>query len=194
MPDADNIPDQIDTLYVVFKAEIDPNTVEQLTAVLVQASQKGVKELYLGLSTPGGQVQAGIALYTTLMAMPFKLTVHNISGVSSVGNVVFLAGAERYAAPNTTFMFHGVGMDTQGPMRLQEQFLRDCLDSILADQSRMGKIIARHTSLSDDDVALLFRAQNTKSAAWAKDHGVVEDVRDFKVPSGQSVVSFVFNR
>ena len=90
-----NIPSNATTLYTMFTAEINPTTVEKLTAVMVQAAKKNVSRVYLALSTPGGQVQAGIALYNTLVAMPFKITVHNIGSVNSVGNVIFLAGEER---------------------------------------------------------------------------------------------------
>ena len=182
------------TLYVIFTAEITPHTVEQLTAVMVQAIQKRVANLYLAMSTPGGQTQAGIALYNTLRAMPFHLTVHNISSVNSMGNVIFLAGETRYSTAHSTFMFHGVGFDVNGPIRIEEQHARDKLDSILADQSRMANIITARSNIGNDKVAELFRAQTTVDATWAKDNGIVEDIRDFSIPLGSSVVSLVFNR
>ena len=92
MVDVPNIPTKASVLYVIFTAEINPTTVEKLTAVMVQAAKKLVKEVYLAISTPGGQVQAGITLYNTLSALPFDLTVHNIGNVDSIGNVVFLSG------------------------------------------------------------------------------------------------------
>ena len=189
-----NIPNKTHTLYVIFTSEVNPTTAEQLTAVLVQAAKRRVSEVYLAMSTVGGQVQAGIALYNTLVGMPFDVTVHNISSVNSVGNVIFLAGKKRYSAPNATFMFHGVGFDVQGPMRIEEQFARDRLDSIMADQSRMGQIIVDRSQIDDVEVARLFRTQRTVDATWAKNNGVVEDIRDFNIPSGSPVVSFVFQR
>ena len=139
-------------------------------------------------------MQAGIALYNTLVAMPFKITVHNIGSVNSIGNVIFLAGEERYATSNATFMFHGVGFDVKGPIRIEEQDARERLDSILSDQERMGQIITSRSSIKDDEIAELFRGQKTVSSRWAKDNGIVEDIRDFNIPSGSAVVSFVFER
>lgn len=189
-----NIPNRAPTLYVIFSAEITPTTTERLVAVMVQAAKKNVAEVYLAVSTPGGQVQSGIALYNTLIAMPFILKTHNISGVNSIGNVIFLAGETRYATANSTFMFHGVGVDVKSPIRIEEQYARERLDSILSDQLRMGKIITGRSSIGDHDVANLFRTQTTVSATWAKDHGIIEDIRDFKIPPGSPVVSFVFPR
>src|SRR5258705_13380029 len=98
-----------DTVYLSFSAEIVPFTTESLLAACANLANAGVKNVYLMLSTPGGSVSHGITLYNTLRAMPFNLVTHNVGGVNSIGNVIFLAGAERYACPNATFMFHGVG-------------------------------------------------------------------------------------
>ena len=75
MPDTLNIPNRAPTLYVIFTAEINPTTVERLTGVMVQAAKRNVEEVYLAMSTPGGQIQSGITLYNTLLAMPFPLKV-----------------------------------------------------------------------------------------------------------------------
>ena len=171
MVDVPNIPNKASVLYVIFTAEINPTTVEKLTAVMVQAAKKLVKEVYLAISTPGGQVQAGITLYNTLSALPFDLTVHNIGNVDSIGNVVFLAGKSRYASESATFLFHGVGIDVKGPIRIEEQYARDRLDSLLSDQQRMGSIITSRSNIDNQAIAELFRAQKTVDSTWAKDHG-----------------------
>ena len=194
MPGTPNIPNQAPILYVIFTADVTPTTVERLSAVMAQAVEKRVAAVYLAISTPGGQVQAGIALYNTLRAMPFALTVHNIGSVNSMGNVIFLAGTTRYAAAHSTFMFHGVGFDVKSPIRIDEKFVRERLDSLLADQSQMGKIITERSKIAEDDVAELFRTQRTVDALWAKDNGVIEDIRNLNIPFGSPVVSFVFER
>ena len=66
--------------------------------------------LKLGLSTLADDIDGVIIL---LAAMPFKLATHNVGRVNSIGNVVFLAGEERYAVPHSAFMFHGVGFDVK---------------------------------------------------------------------------------
>ena len=180
--------------YVIFTAEITPITVERLTATMVQAINDGVSEVYLAMSTVGGQVQAGIALYNTLLAVPFVLTIHNISSVNSIGNVIFLAGQKRYATANSTFMFHGVGFDVNAPTRIDERFARDRLDSLLADQKRMGQIITTRSDIGEDKIAELFRTQTTVDADWARNNGIIEDIRDFEIPPGSAVTPLVFQR
>ena len=188
-----NIPNKVPVLYVMFTAAINPYTAQVLMTTLAQAAKKRVPKVYLALSTTGGQVQSGIALYTALRALPFELIIHNTSSVNSIGNVVFLAGDTRYAVPYSTFMFHGVGFDVPAGVRIEEQMARDRLDSILADQERMGDIIADRTSLETGQVAGLFAVQKTKSADWAKDNGVIHDIMSLDIPEGSHVLSFVFD-
>jgi hypothetical protein len=66
-----------------------------------------------------------------------------MGNVDSIGNVIFLAGAERYACPLSTFMFHGVGFDVPGGLRMEEPFLRERLDTIEADHKRIVSLFRK---------------------------------------------------
>lgn len=182
------------TVYISFSAEINANTTESLIAIASQCAGQGVTDVYLMLSTPGGTVMHGLNLYNVLRAMPFTLTVHNVGNVDSIGNAVFLAGARRYAAPHSTFMFHGVGFDMQGAMRFEEKSLRERLDNVLSDQKRIGSVIQERTRLTQDQVEGLFREAQTKNAAFAVGCGIVDEVRDVQIPPGSSILSLVFQR
>ena len=180
-------------VYVIFTAEIIPNTIETLIQALSRLAEQGVPEVYLALSTPGGHVASGITLYQFLRGVPFKLIVHNIGNVDSIGNAIFLASDTRYSGANSTFMFHGVGTDRPAG-RYEEKILREMLDGIRADQARIGSIIAERTDISEDEVQGLFREAQTQTAEFARQRGIVHDVREFELPAGEPVISFVFQR
>ena len=182
------------TTYISFSAEINPSTTETLIAVLGEQSNKRVEEVYLMLSTPGGHVMSGINLYNVLRAFPFKLIIHNVGNVDSIGNTIFLAGAERYACPHSTFMFHGVGFDIHAGQRLEEKLLRERLDGIMQDQTRMGAIIRERTNLNEGQIGELFREARTKDADYALSVGIINEIRDVKIPHGNPVISLVFKR
>jgi len=189
-----NIPPNTPMLYVSFSAEISPKTTESLIAVMAEAANSNVRGVYLALSTPGGQVRDGMNLYNVLRGMPFTLTTHNVGSVNSIGNTVFLAGEKRYATANSTFMFHGVGFTITSATRLEEQDMRDRLDTILADQKSIGSVIVDNANLNQRQVASLFRNQQTKDAGWAVDKGIIHEIREFQIPKGSPVVSLVFQR
>jgi len=180
--------------YVSFSAEISPQTTETLIAVMGDQANKKVDEVYLMISTPGGSVMNGLNLYNVLRAFPYKLITHNVANVDSIGNAVFLAGAERYACPHSTFMFHGVGFDIKTQQRLEEKSCRERLDGILQDQRRIGAIIRDRTTLDETQIGELFREARTKDADYAKTVGIVHDIRDIQIPLGSPVISLVFQR
>lgn len=182
------------TVYVSFSAEINAATTESLIAVMANCVTQKVETVYLLLSSPGGSVMHGINLYNMLRAMPFKFITHNVGNVDSIGNVLFLAGEQRFACPHSTFMFHGVGFDLDGKFRLEEKLLQEKLDSILHDQKRIGSVIQQRTQLSELQIADLFREAKTKDAAFAIGCGIVHEVKDVQIPAGASVIALVFKR
>ena len=180
--------------YLSFSAEIMPQPTEQLIAASSMLVNQGATEIHLLLSTPGGSVMHGITIYNTLRALPVRLVTHNMGNVDSIGNVIFLAGQERFACPNATFMFHGVGRDTGPGIRLEDKMLREALDSIDADHRRIGSIIGRHTTLNEAQVVELFTEARTKDAAWAEQTGMINAIREPQIPSGVPIHSLVFAR
>ena len=187
-------PDQ-QPIYVLFSAEVNPNTTEVLLATCADLANKGAKAIHLLLSTPGGSVMHGINIYNILRGLPFRLTTHNVGSVNSVGNVVFLAGDERYAVPDSTFMFHGVGFDVPQGSRLEEKLLRERLDSIQADQNQIASIIRDRASFPDEqEIASLFLQAATKDVAYARGHGIIHEIRNLDIPFGATVIPLVFQR
>lgn len=180
-------------VYVAFSAEINPNTSESLISVMSNLINQRVPQVYLLFSTPGGTVMNGMNLYAFLRGVPFDLIVHNVGNVDSIGNAIFLAGQTRYACPQATFMFHGVGFD-QHPGRLEEKILRERLGSVLSDQRRIGEVIEQRTNLRRREVAKLFREAQTKNATQAVRCGIIHDIRDVQIPAGGPVISLVFQR
>ena len=180
-------------VYVVFTAEIVPQTVETLIQALSNLSQNRVAEVYMAFSTPGGNVAQGITLYNFLRATRFNLIVHNIGNVDSIGNAIFLAADTRYACAHSTFMFHGVGFDRPAG-RYEEKGLREMLDGLGSDQRRIGNIIAERTTIPQDEAEGLFREAQTKTAEFARERGIIHEIREFQLPVGAPVISFVFKR
>ncbi len=182
------------TTYISFSAEIIPQTTESLIAVLAEQANRQVEEVYLMLSTPGGSVMHGMTLYNTMRAFPFRLITHNVGNVDSIGNAIFLAGAQRYACPHSTFMFHGVGFDITNPERQEEKTLRERMNAILQDQRRIGSIIEQRTNLNNAKVRNLFREARTKDADYALSVGIIHEIRDVEIPTGSPIISLVFQR
>ncbi|MDO8716940.1 MAG: ATP-dependent Clp protease proteolytic subunit [Dehalococcoidales bacterium] len=190
----DTIPQGCPLVYVSFSAEINPSTTENLIAVMANCANLKVKKVTILLSTPGGGVMNGLNLYNVLKGMPFELTTHNVGNVDSIGNAVFLAGSTRYASARATFMFHGVGFDIPNNARLEEKDLQEKLEGLLNDQKRIGAIITDRTSITEGEVAELFRQAQTKDANYAVSKGIISEIREVNIAPGAPIVSLVFKR
>ena len=136
----------------------------------------------------------GIHIFNVLRALPAKIVTHNVGAVNSIGNVVFLAGSERYSCATASFMFHGVGFDVTSAVRFEQKNLRERLDAIVADEKKIGSIISSRTKLSPEEVNQLFLEAVTRDPEYARSKGIVDDIRDPLIPVGSPVHQLVFKR
>ncbi|MGI2336508.1 MAG: ATP-dependent Clp protease proteolytic subunit [Dehalogenimonas sp.] len=187
-----NIPLESPLVNVFFSSEINTDSTENLLAVMAECANQKVKKVCLFLSTLGGGVSSGLQLYNVLKGMPFELTTHNVGNVDSIGNVVFLAGAKRFACPNATFMFHGVGFSPANLGRMEVKDVQEKLGGLLSDQKRIGAVIADRTGISEDEVTEFFNHTHTLGADDALTTGVIDDIREVEIGLGIPVITLVF--
>lgn len=182
------------TVFVSFSAMVLPDTTQALIAALTNCVTGGAAEIRLLLSTPGGSVMHGITLYNFIRGLPVRVVTHNAGNVDSIGNAIFLSGDHRIASPHSTFMFHGVAFEAAAGQIFDERLLSERLDSLLADQNRIGSIIAERTNLRPGQIKPLFRQAKTKDATYAMSAGIVHEIAEIDVPAGAPVISLVFQR
>lgn len=180
------------TIYVSFSAGINVNTTESLIAVMADCAKQRATTVYLLFSSEGGSVMHGINLYNVLRGMPFKLVTHNVGNVDSIGNAIFLAGEERYACEHSTFMFHGVGADFTGKLSVQNT--REITGNLMADEARISSIVQQRSKLSEADIRTFFGQAHTMNATGAVSAGIVNDIKDVKIPPGSPMVTLTFQR
>lgn len=162
-------------------------------ALFAQHYNQGVRDFYLLLSSPGGSVMNGINVYNYLRSLPIKLTTHNIGIVDSIANVIFLARETRFAAKNSSFLFHGVGFDiTQA--RFEEKQIKEKLEIIKRDQKLIADIIADRTKLGVAEVEQMFLEAKTMTPEEAQQKQIIQEVKESQIPAGAQVVQFVFQR
>lgn len=179
--------------YVSFIAGVNENTAQRLIDAVVGELHKGANTIYLLLSTPGGSVRDGVALYNILRGLPCEIVTHNIANVDSIGNVLFLAGARRFACPNATFMFHGVGFDVNQGSRIEQKNAQELMDGIAAETRKIADVIEDRAKFANrSEIEDLFLQASTKDAAYAKNHNLVHEVRDLQIPVGSPLLQLVF--
>ena len=181
--------DQFERVYLLFQSEVNQQTCERLCTAMGTLANQGYREIYFLLSTPGGTVSNGLAIYNFMRGLPCRFVTHNIGNVDSIGNVIYLGGEERYTCAHATFMFHGVGFNTQQAMRFEQKNLKEMLDSIAHDHRRIGGIFRERSNLNSRNVIKLFLEARTKDANFAVERGLAHAIREVEIEPGRQIVS-----
>jgi ATP-dependent Clp protease protease subunit len=179
-------------IYVSFSAEISAATAQALIQTMTSLSTRQIPKVNLLLSTPGGDVMAGINIYNILKARPYELHIFNMGNIDSIGNVIFQTARERFACVHSTFLFHGVA---SGPsaVPMGELFLEERLKSVKADQAQITEILAAKTSMDEPTINDLFLHSKNKNAPQALADGIIDEIRDPHISSGAEIIAFAFN-
>lgn len=176
-------------IYVKFSSPINPQTSQVLMNFLSEQVNRGQKEFYFLISSPGGSVNDGIVLYNFIRALPAKIVMHNIGIIDSIATVIFLASDERYANKNSSFLFHGVGMDIPQAQRFDEKSLKESLIMIERDQKNIANIISERTQLKENEIEEMFFRAKTKHPQEAKEVGIINEIKEAAIPDGNQIVS-----
>jgi len=176
------------TVYLSFLGRITEQSTSGLLRECADLANAGVERVYLALSSPGGFVEPAIAAHNLLRGYPFHLVTHNVGSVDSMGNVLFLAGDERYACPNASFLFHGVGFRVSKGARFDLKQLREKTDSVETDQRKVAAILAQRTRIPRDEIDALFDEALRRDPDFARRVGIIDEIREFDVPRGARIV------
>lgn len=181
-----------ETVYFTFHDAINPDSVNRVMDFTSKAiAQYNPKTLYFLFSSGGGFVDSGVTLYNFLRALPQKVIMHNIGSIDSIANAVFLAGHERYATPASAFLLHGISWTFQQGAALTYTQMQETMSRFDAAEQLSAQIIGDRTTLDAKEVRNLFRQGEAKSPAFAKEKGMIHDIRDVTITPGSPLHSIV---
>jgi ATP-dependent protease ClpP protease subunit len=182
------------TIYINFFDGINESKVKAMMGMLSQiVAQNRPETLYFLFSSPGGSVDAGIVLYNFLRALPVEIIMHNTGSVGSIGTVIFLAGAKRYAAPQSTFLFHGVQTLFPANTTMTHPQLFERLSTVKQDENKIAGIVASRSNLTEKEVRELFHQGESKDLDFAKDKGVIHEIREPAIPKDAPFITMNLN-
>ena len=132
------------------------------------------KDISLYINSPGGSVTAGLAIYDTMQYIRPQVSTVCMGQAASMGAVLLAAGAEkkRFALPFARVMIHQPLGGTSG----QATDIAIHAEEILRAKKTLTEIMAKHSGQPYDKVFKDCERDNFKSAAEAKDYGIVDSV------------------
>lgn len=169
------------TIYINFFDGINPTTVNKFIKFTVDAIQQhNPTEIYYFISSNGGDVDSGFVLYNFLISLhgKIKITMHNTGTIDSIANVIFAGGQNKFAAPNTSFLYHGVSMNFNTPQN--RTALKESLSRLEGMENRIAQTVSKHSKLTADELTELFKQGEGKDVNFALDKEIIQEI---KVPS-----------
>jgi len=175
-------------IYINFNLEINPQSTQALFKIIQEQLSKGIGRLYLLISSPGGNVDPGIAIYNFLKGLPIEVITHNYGSCDSIAALVFCAGEKRYTVANSRFLIHGIGLTIQN-QRFNEINLRETLDSLKNQRETISKIIAKECNKKVKDVEKDMLNGIVLNPDEAIKYGLVTAIKNDLIPLGVNFIN-----
>ena len=162
---------------IMLSDEVNDVTASLIVAQLLYLeAQDPDKDIQFYISSPGGSVTAGMAIYDTMNYIKPDVSTICIGLAASMGAFLLSSGAKgkRFALPNSEIMIHQPLGGAQG----QASDIKIHADWILKTRDKLNRILAENTGKPLDVIERDTDRDNFMSAADAMAYGLIDQVYD----------------
>jgi ATP-dependent Clp protease, protease subunit len=154
---------------------IDDVVANLIVAQLLYLAQEDPdREIQMYINSPGGQVDAGLAIYDTMHLIQPQVATTCIGMAASMGAVLLAGGAKgkRSSLPNSRILIHQTSAGFQGTAADIEVQARE----IIRMNARLQEMMAADTGQSVERIGLDINRDYWMSAQEARAYGVVDAI------------------
>jgi ATP-dependent Clp protease, protease subunit len=152
---------------------IDDTVANLIVAQLLYLAQEDPdRDVQMYINTPGGSVDAGLAIYDTMQLIQPQVATTCVGIAASMGAWLLAGGArgKRSALPNARVLIHQASAGFQGTAADIEVQARE----ILRLEARMQELLSADTGQSVERIALDINRDYWMSAGEARDYGLID--------------------
>jgi ATP-dependent Clp protease protease subunit len=144
--------------------------------LLFLESENPDKDIHLYINSPGGAVNAGLAIYDTMQFIKPDVSTVCIGQAASMGALILTGGAKgkRFALPHSRMMVHQPMGGFQGQATDFDIHARE----ILRVRERLNQIMVKHTGRTMDQVKEDTDRDYFMDGEEAKGFGLIDSVID----------------
>jgi ATP-dependent Clp protease protease subunit len=160
---------------VFLGSEIDTAVANIIVAqLLFLDSEDPDKDIMLYINSPGGDFQAGLAIYDTMQWLHCDVATVCTGQAASMGSFLLCAGTKgkRYALPHASVMIHQVLAGFRGQATDIEIHARE----ILRARDTINELYAKHTGQPIETIARDTERDNFMTSEQAKSYGLIDEV------------------
>lgn len=155
--------------------QVEENMANLIVAqLLFLESENPSKDIYLYINSPGGVVNAALAIYDTMQFIKPDVSTLCIGQAASAAALLLASGAKgkRHCLPNSTVMIHQVlgGYQGQGTdIQIHAKETQRISDTL-------NRILAKHTSQSIKQIEKDTNRDNFMNSEQAVRYGLIDSV------------------
>ena len=145
-----------------------------VSQLLFLESEDPEKDISLYISSPGGSVTAGMAIYDTMQYVKCDVSTMCMGMAASMGAFLLAGGTKgkRFALPNAEIMIHQPSGGAQG----QATEIEIAAEHILKTKKRLNTILSENTGQPYETIAKDTDRDNWLSAQEAVAYGLIDKV------------------
>ena len=145
-----------------------------ISRLLVLDSLDRDAEIRMYITSPGGSVYAGLAIYDAMQMIEAPVSTFCIGPAFSMACWLLAAGepGRRFATPHARVMLHQASVGLGG----STTDIRIAADNMLATETMMNRILARHTGRSTEEIERAIERDLWMGPDEARRFGLVDGV------------------
>src|SRR3981081_3645974 len=154
---------------------IDDTVANLIVAQLLFLAQEDPEhDIQMYINSPGGQIDAGLAIYDTMHLIQPEVATTCVGMAASMGAVLLGGGAKgkRAALPNARILIHQASAGVQGTAADIEVHARE----ILRLNARIKELLAADTGQSVERIRTDHHRDYWMSALEAKEYGLIDAI------------------
>lgn len=157
---------------------IDDNVANLVIAQLLFLEHEDPeKDIYLYINSPGGSVEAALAIYDTMQFVKPDVQTIGIGSVASAAALLLAAGArnKRACLPNTQILIHQVYVSSPG-IAGQVKDVEITTKQLIKIKNKVNEILAQHTGQPLEKIEKDTDRDFWMSAEEAKEYGLIDKI------------------
>ena len=142
--------------------------------MLFLESENPDKDIHLYINSPGGAVNAGLAVYDTMQFIKPDVSTVVVGQAASMGALILAGGAsaKRHALPHSRIMIHQPWGGFQGQATDIDIHARE----ILKIRERLNQILVTHTGQDMETIGRDTERDNFMGAEEAVEYGLIDSM------------------
>ena len=152
----------------------DQNANAICAQLLLLSAEDPEADIFLHINSPGGSVDAGMAIYDTMNYIPNDVATVGMGLAASMGQFLLCAGAKgkRFSLPSARIMMHQPSGGFQG----QAADIKIQAEQMVYIKQMLSERIAEHTGQTVEQIEADSERDRWFTAQQAKEYGIIDDV------------------